>query len=91
MDTSPIRIRRVSAAYRYLIRIGYVIRTSSGVSGNVGAGAQAPRRPDGTVEMLSCRVRACDHCLIHRLVLPCENFSDSSSSFPPVFYLKDPA
>ena len=46
---------------------------------------------DCTVEMLSCRVRACDRCLIHRLVLPCENFSDSSSSFPPVFYLKDPA
>ena len=32
MDTSPIHIRRVSAAYRYPIHIGYVIRISFGVS-----------------------------------------------------------
>jgi hypothetical protein len=36
----------------------------------------APTSTDCTVEMLSCRVRACDHRLTHRLVLPCENFSE---------------
>jgi hypothetical protein len=45
----------------------------------------APTSTDCTIEMLSCRVRPCDHRLIHRFGLAGRNLSDSCSCFPHVF------